>query len=387
MPDGSFRGDRLKAHGEINTSQFNTFAFFLQHDQKFEKTNSKITAGINVDFSPSHFYSNYIGIDRDESGFYTGYVKTDSALSHYATDITNLASYLNYNQDIIKGLRLVAALRYDYYQYNYQNNLSSKSFSGAPSTKNQFQTVTPKLGLTYNYGSTGFYANYSQGFVPPQISELYQGVRVPYLSPQTFFNSEIGGWLELYKGKIFADWSVYSMKGTNEILSVLSDDGAFRNENAGETLHQGVEYGISYKPSAQWKLRAGAANAKHIFVQYGEKGINYNGNIMAGAPSFLMNAEVSYKPRFIKGLRTSFEWQHQSSYWLDNSNTRTYNGFDIVNVRAGYQFKFFEVWLNILNAADKYYSVAASKSGSGYSYNLGQPRTFNTGIAYQLSRR
>ncbi len=380
----TFKGNPLKAHGEINTSQFNTFAFFLQHDQKLEKTKSKISAGLNVDFSPSHFYSNYIKIDKNEAGYYTGYSNTDSALSHYATDITNLASYLNFNQDIIKGLKLVAALRYDYYHYNYQNNLSGASFSGAPSTKNQFQTVTPKLGFTYNYKSIGFYTNYSQGFVPPQISELYQGVKVPYLSPQTFFNSEVGGWLELNNGKIFADWSIYSMKGTNEIISVLADDGTFRNENAGKTLHQGFEYGINYKPSNEWKLRAGAANARHVFVRHIEKGINYNGKMMAGAPRFLLNGEASFKPTFIKGLRASLEWQHQSNYWLDNANSRKYNGFDVFNFRTGYQFKHFEIWLNVLNATDRYYSVAASKSASGYSYNLGQPRTFNTGIAYQL---
>src|SRR5699024_4511141 len=32
--DGAYTGDPLKAHGELNTSSFNSYAFFLQHDQK-----------------------------------------------------------------------------------------------------------------------------------------------------------------------------------------------------------------------------------------------------------------------------------------------------------------------------------------------------------------
>ena len=387
LAGGTFKGNPLKAHGEINTSQFNSFAFFLQHDQKLEKTGSKISAGLNLDFSPSRFQSNYIKIDRNQAGYYTAYHETDSALSHYSTGISNLASYINYSQDILKGFRFVTALRYDYFYFNYKNELSASSYSGAPSTKNNFQSVTPKLGLTYNYKDAGLYANYSQGFVPPQISELYQGVKVPYLSPQTFFNYEVGGWVELYAGKFFVDWSLYNMKGTNEIISVLSDDGTSRNENAGKTQHIGFEYGIHYKPSTAWKLRFSAANAKHTFLQYSEKGVNYNGNVMAGAPRFLANGEVSYKPSFIKGFRTSLEWQHQGRYWLDNANSKKYAGFDVYNIRTGYHFKQLELWLNVLNVAGRYYSVAASKSASGYNSNLGQPRTFNTGISYQLSKR
>lgn len=384
---GTYQGNPFKAHGEISTSQFNTFALFLQHDQKLEKLGSKISAGANLDFSPSKYQADYISIDKDEAGFFTGYSKSDSALSSYSTAITNLASYLSYNQEIWRGLKLVAAIRYDYYHYNYQNKLSGSAFSGAPNTKNNFQSFTPKLGLTYNYQNVGFYTNFSQGFVPPQISELYQGVKVPYLSPQKFYNYELGGWLELYKGKIFADWSLYSMKGTDEIISVLADDGTSKNENAGKTSHLGFEYGVNYRPFAELKLRISAANSRHTFIQFVEKGLNYNGNVMAGAPGFLANGEISYRPAFLKGLRTSVEWQHQSSYWLDNINSKKYGGFNVYNVRGAYQFKQFEVWLNILNAADTYYSVAASKSASGYSYNLGQPRTFNTGISYQLSKR
>lgn len=382
----SYKGDPLRAHGEINTSRFNTLAFFVQHDQKLEKIKSKITGGLNVDFSPSDYNADYIRIDKNEAGYYTNYSTTDSALSNYSTGITNLATYINYNQNLFNGLKLVAALRYDYYHYNYKNNLSATSYSGSASAKNDFQSVTPKIGLTYNYKNVGFYTNYSQGFVPPQISELYQGVKVPYLSPQTFFNYEIGGWLELYNGKIFADWSIYNMKGTNEIISVLTDDGTSRNENAGKTRHLGFEYGINYKPSEEVKLRFSAANSRHTFIEYAEKRINYNGNVMAGAPGFMANAEISYKPVFVKGLRTALEWQHQGNYWLDNANTKKYDGFDVYNVRAGYQFKQFEIWLNVLNATDRYYSVSASKSGAGYSYNIGQPRTFNTGISYQLRK-
>ena len=387
VPGGGYQGDPLKAHGEINTSSFNSYALFLQHDQKLDKIKSRITAGMSVDFSPSDYISNYIQIEKNGKGYFTNYTSSDSTLSNYSTGITNLASYLNYSADIITGLKLVAALRYDFYHYNYSNQLLPSSYSGAPSTKNNFRRFTPKVGMTYNTGNIGFYANYSQGFVPPQINELFQGVKVPYLQPQTFFNYEAGGWMELWEGKLFADWSLYEMDGSNEIISVLTDEGTMENRNSGRTRHIGIEYGINYKPSPFWSFRLSASNSKHTFIDYVEKGISYNGKAMAGAPEFTGNAEISIHPGFVKGLSAGVEWQRQGQYWMDNMNTKRYNGFQVFNLRARYKISRFEIWANVLNATNEYFAVSATKSSSGYNFNLGEPRTFNSGIAYYLGKK
>jgi iron complex outermembrane receptor protein len=55
-----------------------------------------------------------------------------------------------------------------------------------------------------------------------------------------------------------------------------------------------------------------------------------------------------------------------------------------LNVRGGYTIRHVEVWVNALNATNAYYSTYASKSGSTLSYNLGDPREFNVGVAYKF---
>jgi iron complex outermembrane recepter protein len=62
-------------------------------------------------------------------------------------------------------------------------------------------------------------------------------------------------------------------------------------------------------------------------------------------------------------------------------------GFVLINARAGYAFRKFEVWLNALNLTNRYYSVNVSKFGSGYGNNLGEPRTFTTGISYTIGKK
>ena len=388
-------GDASRYKGQINENAFKTYALFAQHTQRLNWLNTKLVAGASVDMSPQRYIARYIAIHRDlASGTFDSYTSPvpDSLLSNYKTNITNLAGYIDYEMTPVRNLRVVAALRYDAFRYNYTNKLPANKVSGAASTVNNYSRVTPKLGLTYNYKGIGFYGNYSQGYVPPQLTELYSSTAVaPYLLPQTFFNYEIGGWMSLVKNKLYIDWSLYLMDGTNEIISVLQPDNSTINQNTGKTKHKGVEYGITYKPSPAWSVRFSGTNARHHFVKNVAGGIDYSGNEMSGAPRFTSNAEIVCKPAFLPGFRISLEWQQVSRYYMDDTEKFTYKGYDIVNLRAGYQLKGFEIWVNTINALNQYYatnaSVAFRAAGNTYSYNLGDPREVTVGVGYKFGKR
>ncbi len=376
--------DPSSANGQINNSSFHSYLLVAQHQQRFNWLGSKLIAGISSDISPSSYIAHYIKIQRDTKGNYGSYENTDSLLSNYKTGIDNWASYLSYELSPFRGFKAVAALRYDFFHYTFRNYLSPSASTGAPDTKNDFNRWTPKVGLTYNYKRVGLYANYSQGYVPPQVTDLYNGVKVPYLKPQTFFNYEAGGWLSIWKHKLYADWSVYWMDGTNQIISVRQDDGTYIDENAGKTRHKGVEYGLTFRPTDEWTWRVSGSNADHKFVVQYENNHDYSGNQMAAAPHFIGNTELTWRPAFFKGFRLGVEWQHLGKYWMDDANTKQYSGFDIVNFRTGYQWRKVEVWVNALNAFNKYYAALASKSTYGYSYNLGDPREVTIGVSYHF---
>ena len=376
----------LLANGQINNSSFKSYMLIAQQVQKFKWAQCKLIAGVSADISPSTYYAKYIRIQRNTAGSYVSYTNTDSTLSNYSTGINNLAGYVNYEMNAAKGLKLVAGVRYDYYHYNFQNSLPPSASTGAPSTINDFTRFTPKLGFTYNYQQVGFYGNYSEGYVPPQVTELFNSVKVPYLQPQTFFNYEVGGWVSLAKNKWYIDWSLYQLNGTNEIISVRQTDGSYVNQNAGKTKHTGFEAGINWKPNTEWAIRFSGTTAKHIFVQDIEKGIDYSGNEIAGAPHFIANAEIMYKPSYLPGFRIGVEWQNQISYYLDNANSAKYGGFTVYNLRLGYKIQHVDIWVNTLNALNAYYAVLASKSTYGYSYNLGDPREITLGLSYHFGK-
>jgi len=385
--NGSFVGKKDLAHGEINASSFNSYSLTAQHRQNLNWKKAIVMGGLNVDLSPSIYNANYIRIKKDTvSKKYISYQNTDSVLTNYATKLNNYAAFMNFEFSPVEKLRVVASLRYDYFHYDFDNHLKPSAFSGSADTINSFSRISPKIGFTYNFSNrTGIYANYSEGFVPPQVTELYTGVKVPNLDPSVFYNYEVGGWIEIIKNKLSADASAYKLIGTNEIISVKMDDGSFANRNAGRTLHRGIEAGLNTSPIKDISFRISGAYSKHEFVNYVEKGVKYNGNDMADAPHWIYNSEIWYRPSFIKGLRIGAELQHVGNYYIDPQNTARYNGYNALNLRAGYSFKGFEVWLNVLNATDNYYSYITAKSSFGWSYQLAEPRNFNMGVSYDFA--
>ncbi len=383
----TFAGKKNVAHGEINESSFTSYSLIAQHKQNLGWKDAVFIGGVNVDISPSTYNAKYIRINKDTLlNKYVSYQNTDSVLTNYATGLNNYAAFANFEFNPVKKLRVVASLRYDLFHYNFDNHLTPSAFSGSPDTVSTFHRLSPKVGFTYNFSSrSGIYANYSEGFVPPQVSELYTGVKVPNINPSIFYNYEAGGWFELIQNKLSTDVSIYKLNGTNEIISVKLDDGSFINQNAGKTSHKGIELGLNATPVSDISFRFSGAYSEHTFIDYVEKGIKYNGNYMNNAPAWIYNTEVWYKPSYVKGLRVGAEVQHIGPYFVDPQNTAKYKGYNVLNLRAGYRLKGIELWLNVLNATDNYYSYITTKSASGYSYQLAEPRNFNIGLSYDFA--
>ncbi|MGZ5255558.1 MAG: TonB-dependent receptor, partial [Flavitalea sp.] len=384
--NGVWRGDKTLAHGEINASRFQSVAFIAQHRQALNWKKAEIIAGASVDLSPSTYDANYIRIKKDTvSKKYTQYSQPDSLLTNYKTGINNFATFVNFSFSPVEKLHIVASVRHDLFTYKFNNKLQPSAFSGSPDTINHFSRVSPKIGLTYNFHSgVGLYINYSEGFIPPQVSEMFTGVKVPYLSPSVFYNYELGGWMEIIRNKLSADFSLYRLNGTDEIISVRLNDGSTENQNAGKTLHEGIEFGLNVIPVKEVQFRFSGAYSKHKFIEHSEKGVQMNGNTMPNAPELVFNSEIWYKPAFIPGFRLGAEIQKVGKYFTDPQNTATYDGYTILNLRAGYKKKAVEIWLNVMNVTDEYYSNITTKSSFGWSYRLGDPRNFNLGLACDL---
>ena len=96
---------------------------------------------------------------------------------------------------------------------------------------------------------------------------------------------------------------------------------------------------------------------------------------------------VSYQRFLWKGLYAELNVMPTLQNFVNNKGKKIDNGFQVFNLRARYKISRFEIWVNVLNATNEYFAVSAAKSSSGYNFNLGEPRTFNSGIAYYLGKK
>lgn len=382
------RTNPAQATGEENDNAFTSLGANLQHLQFLDFWNSRITTGISIDRSPNTYEAFFITVDRDPaSGIFTGYQLSDSMLSRYDIDLLNTGIYSQIEFSPAQRLRVVAGLRFDKIDYAFDNYLPPSAFTGAPDENNGYDHISPKLGLTYNLqNNRGFYANFSQGFLPPEVTELYRGVKVPTLKPGYFNNYEAGGWGSFAGGKLYVDATLYQMDGEDEIISVRLEDESTVNVNAGKTRHKGIEYGLKYVPHPSVSVHFGGTNAAHEYVEYENNGILFDGNDMEGAANWIANGGLTYRPEFLPGVHAGIEWQHVGEYFLDPQNSETYSGYDLFNLRFGYQIRGTELWTNIYNITDKRYAVNATKSGTRYSYAPGMPFAVAFGISYGIGK-
>jgi iron complex outermembrane receptor protein len=396
-------GNYLSSNGQENDQSFHSLGLLAQHRQDLDFLHSRLIVGVYADNSPSSYYAKFLDIQKDvTNNFYTGYTNTGNYIDNYRIKLFNTAAYAQYEIKPAEALRIVMGLRYDRIHYNFTNGIAPGNTKYKQQETNDFNIVAPKLGLTYNFGNNkGLYANYSVGFQPPETGDLYSARQLTPLKQATFNNYEAGGWFTALNKKMYVEVTFYDLEGRNEIINQLLPDNTTQNQNAGATRHRGIEYSVAYAPVNELSFRFSGTNAKHTYVDYSEVATNfstgastvtvYNGNRMNNAPSWIANSELIYKPAYINGFRIAGEWQHINSYFTNPANTKTYSGYDIFNVRTGFDVKSgllkgAGIWFNVLNVTNKLYATTVTSNQYGDTYNAAPPRVYTLGVSYSFAK-
>jgi len=399
------------ATGEINDNSFTSRGFIAQHSAALKPIRTKLVGGISVDYSPVTYDAYQVDLlaslradGKSVEKYTVREERPDINLADYDADLVNTGIYLQADVKPFEKMTITLGGRFDNMSFSYNNYLDNSS------GEKTYQQFTPKIGITYQIQPTvGAYGNYSQGFSPPGLTSIFR--KKPNTSPAEFYynlkaaqftNYEIGGWSSLFNNKVEIDVALYHMMGKNELLNIRQPDNSTDYQSAGKTLHQGVEYSVTYRPTSEWMIRFGGTNALHRFEEFvlstkpTDEIKDVNGKIMPGSPSWIANSEVIYKPKFAKGLRLGIEWQYMSEWYQNQVNTVKYNdkgalgvrGISVLNVRAGYAWKGIEAFANLMNATDELYAFNATRGNSATNtttFTPAPPRTMVVGIQYNFT--
>lgn len=400
--------------GEVNSNTFKSYVGLVQHKINFDFLNAKLIIGASADYSPQDYIANSTDILVNPiTGVNESFtVNTNDYILNYQANIFNTAGYTQFEIDATDKLHLTAGLRYDNFSYDYNNKI--EGIAGVDDAKTAYNNLAPKVGANYNFNANfGLYANIANGFSPPQVSSLYRNSlsnsngEVFNLKPSSFYNYEIGTYLKPHKN-IKASVALYMLDGKDRLVTTSDDINGFVSKNAGKTRSYGIEYGVNYQPIPEITLSHNGSFSQHKYVEfYNKEGfgsntqlVDYSDTDMQTAPNLVGTTRLHYTPKFIKNFSVTAEYELMGKYNMSfenevdtgntNSNgeavktTNVYNGHHVFNLRASYQYKKVELWVQALNVFDELYSIRASYSYGRNRYSLGNPRGIHAGLKLSL---
>lgn len=347
-------------------------------------------AGVDYDYSHGETQQTYITrTDNDAGDYWLDYQK-EGYLYDYEVDFKSVSPYLHAEGDIGDNWRISAGLRYDTIRYDYQNNLStdlaSRTHKRPADTDVSMDHLSPKLGLIYNFNENhNAFTAYRHAFRIPSAGQLFRSgstVDSPNLDPVTADSFEIG-----VRGQasdtLSYEFTLYQMIMQDDILSVSDETGARRNTNAGETEHQGLEMGIGWNLLDNLLVQASYTYSHHVYEEWLDRSGDYSGNEMPNAPKDFANIVLEYRPEILNGGRVELEWAHQGKQYIDEANNYSYQGHDLLNLRASFNINDnLELYANVLNTTDELYAETTSKWGP--QYTPGRPRSLFAGARFNF---
>ncbi len=332
---------------------------------------AEYTSGFQYEFqaNPSRF-SFVQGLHFDykvDSIVLAGFATKDFQLSHRAT------------------LQLGARAEYTSYEYdNLADTGRSGRFIRAADRTDDFFTLTPKLGLTYDLDRVTLFARAARGSRAPQTSDLYsaQQNQVPGQADVETLDSLEAGLRSQAFNRFDFEFTAFTMR---------KDNFFFRNANGfnvvnGKTRHEGIEASLDIPLGKGFSFAGAGTLARHTYDFTETVGSAAN-NITDGdrvdtAPDTLGNLALRYDAdRF----GTFMRWTHVGSYFTNPGNTQTYPGHDIFTLGGRIDLRDdLQLSLRVDNLFDSRYADRADFAFGSERYFPGRPRTLFAGLTLSL---
>lgn len=303
---------------------------------------------------------------------------------HYDYDVAAvvLAGFATKDVALSDRATLHLGARGEYTSYDYTNNADvgrSGRFIRVADRKDDFFTLTPKLGLTYALDSATVFARAARGSRAPQTSDLYsvQLNQVPgEADVETLDSVEVGVRNDWFEVTAFSMWK---------------DNFFFRNANGfnvvnGKTRHEGFEASLDLDLGSGFSLTGAGTLARHTYDFNEDVGSPANnitdGDRVDSAPDTQGNLAVIYEA----DTWTSYlRWTHVGSYFTNPGNTADYPGHDVFTLGVQYQLSNrVAVSARLDNLFDTRYADRADFAFGNERYFPGRPRTAFAGLTVLL---
>ena len=309
---------------------------------------------------------------------------------HYDYEIqaVNASGFAQGRYAFSPATSLTLAVRIDGTIYDYTNRTDSGivgRFLRLPDQTDRFVTASPKATLRHDFDErTSLFVSFARGARAPQTTDLYRlqiNQTGDAARPEIIDSGEIG-----LRGEFGARVN-YALTGFfSEKRNFFFRDADGFNVSNGITRHTGVEADIQIVLHKTLNLSSALSWARHTYrfdrltgnafesIQFGDD--------VDTAPRVLANTRLGWQPSDRVFLEA--EWRHVSSYFLDAANSRSYEGYDVINLKAEWRLREnFAIFGSVRNVADTLYAERADFAFGSERFFPAEERTFGLGFRFQ----
>ncbi len=246
---------------------------------------------------------------------------------------------------------------------------------------------SPRIGVNYTLiDDVSVYGAVGTGFQTPTQGEL--GTNTD-LKPQEAINYEVG-LKGRFSGGHSLDVALFYTSIEDEIIKLMDEAGVTLYDNAGETLHQGIELSGKVQVLSGLYLGVSYSYSDFTFEEFeemkSERGsvtsYSRNGNRMPLVPEHQYSVFLDYVHS--SGVNARLNTNTWEKYYVDAANSETYEGFTVVNARLGYDWNYARLFIVLDNIFDEEYAAKVTKSYGTTRYTPAAPRTWMAGISYKF---
>ncbi|MCC6914931.1 MAG: TonB-dependent receptor [Rhodospirillaceae bacterium] len=139
---------------------------------------------------------------------------------------------------------------------------------------------------------------------------------------------------------------------------------------------------MAWQMNPQVRLTSAIGLNDHVYRHWVvDAATNLSGKEISAAPAVTANTTLEYTPAWSPHLRLEAEWSRVGSYWMDDLNTQSYGGYDLVNLRASYTIsEGVDVFGRVSNLFDTRWSTTSTVSNGQAQFSPGLPRTAYIGL-------
>lgn len=300
--------------------------------------------------------------------------------------VTNQALFAQIGVPLGSRLRANAGLRTDWIQFEADEALS-ENVEGSRS----FFSVNPSIGLSYNFGRSTLYSNFSTSFESPTTTELVNrpngtGGFNPDLEPEKAVSLEGGIRGNAGKNNSFIyDVTLYRMN-INDLLipfELEEFEGVTFFRNEGKTNHYGLETSLQFRFS---NIVSSRVMLNLMSAEF--SGGPFDGNNVPGVAPARYSIQLNLEPG---SHYFSIDNEWVSGYDVDSENSTSNGSYSLLNARWSYNglsfkngtaIKPFIAVNNLLNTRYNT-SIAVNAFGNRF-FEPGSDRNFRAGIQVEF---